>query len=182
LGRGRNIKIIIDTREQKPLQFSCETVRKGLSVGDYMAEFADGSLSTVVFERKSINDLFSTLSSGYPRFKREIESSHELRISIIIIVEGSLRRILRGCSHSQRTPISIVYQLFTIRLRHNVETVFCQDRDEMSEYITHYFLAEERNHDDNLSLHKQIGTDKESERSEGAEGSFGAKQETSYNI
>ena len=142
------MEIIIDTREQKPLEFTVPTIRECLPCGDYRAKFSDGSLSEVVFERKSINDLFSTLSSGYPRFKREIELSHELRISIIIIVEGSLRRILRGCSHSQRTPISIVYQLFTIRLRHNVETVFCQDRDEMSEYITHYFLAEEREHDD----------------------------------
>ena len=140
--------IIVDTREQKPLEFTVPTIRECLPCGDYRAKFSDGSLSEVVFERKSINDLFSTLSSGYPRFKREIELSHELRISIIIIVEGSLRRILRGCSHSQRTPISIVYQLFTIRLRHNVETVFCQDRDEMSEYITHYFLAEEREHND----------------------------------
>ena len=142
------MEIIIDTREQKPLEFTVPTIRECLPCGDYRAKFSDGSLSEVVFERKSINDLFSTLSSGYPRFKREIELSHELRISIIIIDEGSLRRILRGCSHSQRTPISIVYQLFTIRLRHNVETVFCQDRDEMSEYITHYFLAEEREHDD----------------------------------
>ena len=143
--------IIIDTREQKPLEFTVPTIRECLPCGDYRAKFSDGSTSQVVFERKSINDLFSTLSSGYPRFKREIELSHELRISIIIIVEGSLRRILRGCSHSQRTPISIVYQLFTIRLRHNVETVFCQDRDEMSEYITHYFLAEEREHNDTKS-------------------------------
>ena len=145
------MEIIIDTREQKPLEFTVPTIRECLPCGDYRAKFSDGSLSEVVFERKSINDLFSTLSSGYPRFKREIELSHELRISIIIIVEGSLRRILRGCSHSQRTPISIVYQLFTIRLRHNVETVFCQDRDEMSEYITHYFLAEEREHNDTKS-------------------------------
>ena len=143
--------IITDSREQRPLEFTVPTIRECLPCGDYRAKFSDGSLSEVVFERKSINDLFSTLSSGYPRFKREIELSHELRISIIIIVEGSLRRILRGCSHSQRTPISIVYQLFTIRLRHNVETVFCQDRDEMSEYITHYFLAEEREHNDTKS-------------------------------
>ena len=145
------MQIIVDSREQLPLEFSVPTIRECLPCGDYRAKFSDGSLSEVVFERKSINDLFSTLSSGYPRFKREIELSHELRISIIIIVEGSLRRILRGCSHSQRTPISIVYQLFTIRLRHNVETVFCQDRDEMSEYITHYFLAEEREHNDTKS-------------------------------
>jgi ERCC4-type nuclease len=102
----------------------------------------------VVFERKSINDLFGTLSQGYDRFKREIESAKKLGIHLIIIIEGGLSKILRGCPHSQRTPISIVYQLFTIRVRHNVESVFVKDREEMAQYITHYFLALEREHDD----------------------------------
>ena len=145
------MKILIDTREQKPLSFSCETVRKGLSVGDYMAEFANGTLSTTVFERKSINDLYGTLSQQYERFKLEIGKATQLKLRLIIITEGSLRRILSGCSNSQRTPISIVYQLFTIRLRYGVETVFCNTREEMSQYISHYFLAEERDHEDKLA-------------------------------
>ena len=65
--------IIIDNREQKPLEFSVPTKRGTLAVGDYRAEFSDGSVSQVVFERKSINDLYGTLSKGYSRFKREIE-------------------------------------------------------------------------------------------------------------
>jgi len=145
------MQIIIDTREQKPLEFTVPTVREGLSVGDYRAKFSDNSLSTVVFERKSINDLFGTLSKGYLRFKNELSKARELGITIIIIVEGSLTKVLRGCNCSQRTPISIVYQLFTIRVRHGIETVFCKDREEVSQYITHYFLALEREHDDKLA-------------------------------
>ena len=145
------MKIIIDTREQKPLEFSVPTKRGTLAVGDYRAEFSDGSVSQVVFERKSINDLFGTLSKGYDRFKREIIKSKEEGISLIIIVEGSLRRVLSGCINSQRTPISIVYQIFTIRIRYGIETVFCNTREEMGSYISHYFLAEERDHEDKLA-------------------------------
>jgi ERCC4-type nuclease len=105
----------------------------------------------VVFERKSINDLYGTLSKGYSRFKQEIERSKGLRILLIIIVEGSLRRVLSGCSNSRRTPISIVYQLFTLRVRYGIETVFTNTREEMSQYITHYFLAEEKERNDTKS-------------------------------
>lgn len=140
--------IIIDTREQKPLEFTVPTIRECLPCGDYRAKFSDGSTSQVVFERKSINDLYGTLSAGYERFKKELGRASEAGIHVIIIVEGSLRRVLRGCNNSQRTPISIVYQLFTIRIRYGIETVFSQDRDEMSQYITHYFLALERERQD----------------------------------
>ena len=116
--------------------------------GDYRAKFSDGSTSQVVFERKSINDLFGTLSQGYERFRREIKQSEQEGIRLIIIIEGSLRRVLSGCVNSKRTPISIVYQLFTIRVRYGVESVFCITREEMQEYITHYFLALEREHQD----------------------------------
>ena len=140
--------IIVDTREQLPLEFSVPTKRGTLAVGDYRAEFSDGSVSQVVFERKSLNDLYGTLSKGYSRFKEEITRARELQLSLIIIVEGSLRRVLSGCSNSQRTPISIVYQLFTLRVRYGIETVFCNTREEMSQYITHYFLALERERQD----------------------------------
>ena len=69
--------IICDTREQKCLEFSVPTKRGTLAVGDYRAEFSDGSVSQVVFERKGIGDLFSTLSGQYERFKREIEKAKE---------------------------------------------------------------------------------------------------------
>lgn len=142
------MRIIIDTREQKALEFSVPTDRECLSVGDYRAKFSDGSLSLVVFERKSINDLFGTLSQGYERFKKQIEKSKENNITLIIIIEGSLRRVLHGYINSQRTPISIVYQLFTLRVRYNIESVFCQNREEMTDYITHLFTALEKEHND----------------------------------
>ena len=143
--------IICDTREQKCLEFSVPTKRGTLAVGDYRAEFSDGSVSQVVFERKGIGDLFSTLSGQYERIKREIEKAKEEDIKIIIIIEGSLRRVLAGYKHSQRTPISIVFQLFTLRVRYNIEAVFCNNREEMSQYIFHLFTALERERQDDTA-------------------------------
>lgn len=138
------MKILIDTREQKPLVFNHKFITsvevKGLNVGDYGAMSSE-FLHPVVFERKSINDLYGTLSQGYERFKKEIERAKEQNTKIIIIVEGSLKRILMGTAFSKRTPESIIYQLFTIRVRYDVETVFCSDRLEMSEFITQFYIA-----------------------------------------
>lgn len=145
------MQIIVDTREQKKLDFKLPIVRECLSFGDYRARFDDGTLSSIVFERKSKNDLFGTLSQGYERFKKEIERSKEEKIKLVIITENNLRSILSGCVNSQRNGVSIVQQLFTLRIRYGIETVYSTSREEMSEYITHTFLSLEREHQDNKS-------------------------------
>lgn len=153
---GRNnMRIVVDTREQKPLSFKhssiTEVVNKSLNVGDYGAMFSsDDIIYPIVFERKSIADLYGTLSQGYSRFKKEIERSKEQRLQLIIIVEGNLTRILHGMPFSQRTPESIVYQIFTIYARHGVQTVFCKDRDDVAEYITQFYIAHEKEFLDTL--------------------------------
>lgn len=138
------MRIIVDSREQKPLVFNHKSITavevKGLSVGDYGAMSSEYQ-HPIVFERKSINDLYGTLSQGYERFKAEIERAKEQNTKIIIIVEGSLNRILMGTAFSKRTPESIVYQLFTLMVRYDVETVFCSNREEMAEYITQFYIA-----------------------------------------
>lgn len=149
------MKIIIDTREQKPLVFNHKSITavevKGLSVGDYGAMSSE-YVHPVVFERKSINDLYGTLSQGYDRFKCEIERAKEQNTKIIVIVEGSLKRILMGTAFSKRTPESIVYQLFTLRVRYDVETVFCANREEMAEYITQFYIAHHKEYLDKTIL------------------------------
>lgn len=149
------MKIIVDSREQRPLVFNHKLITevevKGLSFGDYGA-MSSGYQHPIVFERKSLNDLYSTLSNGYLRFKREIERAKEQNYKIIIIVEGSLKRILMGTVFSHRTPESIIYQLFTIRVRYDVETVFCPTREDMSEYITQFFIAHEKEYLDKIIL------------------------------
>lgn len=141
-----------DNREKKKLEFNHHSIKSvidgTLNVGDYSAIFNDGYECPIVFERKSLCDLFGTLSKGYPRFKSEIERAKLSGVTLIIIVEGTLRRVFRGEVHSMRTPDSLVQQVFTIERRYGVRTIFCTDREEMSQLITHFFWSCEKEYED----------------------------------
>jgi len=141
------MKIIVDTREQSKLLFNgLETIEKKLDFADYGCEMIDGTIVPVVFERKSINDLYGTLSAGYERFKREVERCKESKFSMIIIIEGTLTKVSRGIKHSQRSPDSLLSQLFTLFVRYRIIPIFCKDPDEASKFITLFYTAYEKNH------------------------------------
>lgn len=139
--------ILTDSREQSPLDFSSynivtDVITTNLKEGDYMCEFTNGYRPPVVFERKSVGDLFGTMGKGYPRFKREMERAKRKDVKLILIIEGSLSRVLRGHKHSRRLKgPSVVMKLFTLRIRYGLETVFCKDRAEMVEYLVQTFSA-----------------------------------------
>ena len=78
------MKIIIDTREQRPFAFlgqngDIETERGTLSLGDYSLA---GLTDRVAVERKSLADLVTGLGKERERFQRELMSGRA----------GSLRR------------------------------------------------------------------------------------------
>lgn len=137
--------IVVDTREQKPLIFGCDCVRKKLHVGDYGAEM-QGILHTTVFERKSIGDLFGTLTFGYDRFRREMLKATDLEIKLIIAIEGSKEKVLKGYSHSARDPESIIKQLETIKTKYGVNHMFFPSRISMANYIVDYYVIEYEKH------------------------------------
>jgi hypothetical protein len=85
----QNNKIIVDTREQKPILFKdVETERKKLDFGDYSC---DESLSV---ERKSLNDFVSTLSSGFERFNKEILRASLNFGYIVVVVDTDINKFL----------------------------------------------------------------------------------------
>jgi len=139
------MKIIVDTREQLPLDFQhhyiTEVIRRKCEVGDYGCQLEDGHETPIYFERKSVSDLFGTLSSGYKRFKKEIIRAKENKILLIIIIEGNLSKILKGFENSDRCGDSICQQLFTILIRYKIPFICCKDREEMTRYITEFYLA-----------------------------------------
>lgn len=116
-------------------------IDRKLDVGDYGCEFEDGYVVPAVFERKSIADLFGTLGKGYPRFKRCIKRAKDSGKTLFIITEGTLTKVLKGYERSSIKGVSMVYKVFTLWARYGVQTIFCRDRDEMSEYITNYYIA-----------------------------------------
>jgi len=143
--KGNTIQILIDSREQKPLLFENNKVESidivCLPYGDYRAKLDDGYLPSIVFERKSISDLFGTLSKGYERFKKEINKAKKDNVQLIIIIEGTLTKISKGNKYSHRSGDSIIKQLFTLMIKHNILFVCCKDRSEMANYITNFYLS-----------------------------------------
>jgi ERCC4-type nuclease len=139
------LKIIIDTREQLPLDFEhpyiTEVIRRKCEVGDYCCEYEDKTIPPIYFERKSVADLFGTLSTGYKRFKKEIQRAKENKITLIIIIEGTLSKVIKGIEESQRSGDEVCQQLFTLLLRYRLPFICCKDREEMSRWITEFYLA-----------------------------------------
>lgn len=76
-------KIIVDSREQLPLFTG---IRKCLIVGDYTTVKLEGKFH---IERKSLSDLYGTLTKGNSRFKYELFRAAYHSIIIEVYVEGT---------------------------------------------------------------------------------------------
>jgi hypothetical protein len=97
--------VVVDSREQSPYSFEgiradaaqrrrridIPTLVQGLPSGDYSIE---GYANEIACERKSINDLFNTLSQGRRRFTAELERLNAMRFACVV-VEAEWSEILR---------------------------------------------------------------------------------------
>ena len=92
-------RIVVDTREQTPL-FSPSpgpgmpgdgyAVRDTLTTGDYSLL---GHEARITIERKSLQDLYGSCSSGRERFQREFERLAEFPTAILLI-EATYRAVI----------------------------------------------------------------------------------------
>lgn len=80
--------IIIDTREQLPYW---NTKKQTLIVGDYTTKKLYNRFH---IERKSLQDLYGTLTSGNRRFKYELFRAAYHQIKIEVYVEGTLENFI----------------------------------------------------------------------------------------
>lgn len=113
-----------------------------LQVGDYRALFTDGTPSKVVFERKSLADLWGTMTRGHQRFKREMEKAEELGVELVLIVECQVGQIRAGFDRSEFSGDSMLKKLGTLWHKYGLQTVFCEGRRDMAEYILWRFKSE----------------------------------------
>lgn len=127
------MKIIIDTREQKPLKFPGHEIEyRKLDEGDYASEFTEDK---IVIERKSVEDFYGSLIQGHQRFKREILRAIEKKKEIYIFIEGSKRDVLNYCKTRNFKEETMCKIILTMELRYNLQIVECKNRKQMSEKI-----------------------------------------------
>jgi hypothetical protein len=147
---ARNIskfKIIIDTRERLPLKFKLKTKVDTLPFGDYKLD-SDITTCDCYIERKSIPDLFGTLTSGYDRFKREIYRSKEAGANMVVVVEGSIDSVyqfpyLRQVFGKVKISPEFVFHGMRELIQEfpNIQFLFVNNRDEASRVIEKIFAC-----------------------------------------
>lgn len=140
------MKIIIDSREQKPYVFKDhETITQKLETGDYSIQ---GYEDKICIERKSLVDAYGTIGRGRKRFINELERMKNFDLAIIMI-ESSLheflkypenynRELQRKCriNHNidyekkmmKMNPVSAINSLFAWCIRYKVVPFFCSNR------------------------------------------------------
>lgn len=143
----KKMTLLIDSREQLPLEFAKDTFDEirveGLPTGDYWSEI-DSHQIPIAFERKGHGDLYSTMTQGYERFRREIEKANEFGLHLILVIEGTMRDIAKGYEHSQFSGASMLKKLAMLHVKYGLVYHFFQDRGEMARFIYETFDAVRR--------------------------------------
>lgn len=85
-----DLEILIDTREQQPLNFP-NSIESKLDFGDYTA--GGGKFSNTFIDRKAVGDFCSTFSGGVDRFRREMDRCVEFGAYMFVVVESSVDKI-----------------------------------------------------------------------------------------
>lgn len=144
------ITILVDTREQKPF-FKTEgkiiANKFYLKVGDYSTPLL---LNRYHIERKSLQDLYGTLTRDHPRWRREVLRALDNGIKLVVVVEGTHddfinKRFPKG--HERKTTTtSLQKQVATIRRRYELEIFFCKDRDCAKKKALKLLSNEEKNY------------------------------------
>lgn len=138
------LDIFVDTREKKPLDFkqpyinSISTTK--LPYGDYACKHNNEKFP-FIFERKSIADLFGTLGGSYDRFKKEMNRATSDGVTLVIIVEKPLSKVIDGYERSKIQGIAVARTLFTLTLKYKIPFICCSNRDEMSTWIAESFYS-----------------------------------------
>lgn len=138
--------IIVDTREQLPL-FKNNCIRYALLVGDYSTMKLRHLFS---IERKSLQDLYGTITAGHIRFRKEHIRALSNGIQLVVYVEGTKKDFqLKNWPGGHRRDCkgeTLVKIVNTIETNWPLEIVWCASRLQCKKKIYDRLLIEEQNY------------------------------------
>ncbi len=116
----------IDSREQTPFlpHVSIPWIVCTLPAGDYAAI---GYESEIAVERKSLADLFGSVTRDNARFQRELAKLAKYTFAAVVI-EASQRDVLRGLRYSHVPGGQVLSTCAALEAKHRVPFHFCGDR------------------------------------------------------
>ena len=130
------MKLICDSREQRPYTFQAPSETGTLQVGDYSLS---GGEHLVAVERKTIDDLIGCLTTDRDRFERELHKGKALDY-FALVIEASLSDLANGRYRSKMLPKSAVQSLLAFSVRYRLPIFFCENR-EYSQRVTESLLC-----------------------------------------
>jgi len=132
----KNETMLVDTREQDPLEFPNVKIEK-LFIGDYLMNAQEYNYTFV--DRKSENDFLGTLASGVDRFEREIQRTFELEGYLFIVIESTIDSIIDNHrKYKRKTNLEYVFhnmRHLTHKYPRHVQFVFTGSRKKSIEII-----------------------------------------------
>ena len=136
------MKILVDTREQRPFTFEHERydvqIQPGtLSVGDYSLA---GLQDKVAVERKSLPDLVGCLGRERERFERELQRGAALD-AFAVVIEAGWADLAGGNFRSQLNPHAACQSTLAFMARYRVPFLFAGSRP-AAEYSSWGFLRQ----------------------------------------
>jgi len=122
------MKIICDTREQAPLDFSpydCTVETGSLTTGDYSLA---GLEDLAAIERKSLPDLVACLQGEQrQRFERELARGRGMDM-FMVVIEAAMQDVRNHNYRSQMRPHAVLQSVLALQVRHRVSFVWAGGR------------------------------------------------------
>lgn len=128
-----SMEVHIDTREQKPFQFT-RSIKNKLDFGDYTA--GGEKYSKTFVDRKSAADFLGTFSSqtNFDRFKKEIKRAKDFNSFLFVVVESTIdglpetinKKFYKNYAKLESFAFHNVRDLMTNEYR-NCQFVFCRN-------------------------------------------------------
>ncbi len=112
--------ILVDTREKTPWVFKAQK-RVCLKHGDYSIL---GGKGRIVIERKSLVDLYVTLSKGrWEKFYAKMDKATDKLEYVFIFIEASIAEVYAGIRHS-RLPANYIIARIRDLMRLGIQVIF----------------------------------------------------------
>jgi len=117
------MKIIVDNREQTPLDFTpypCTVASGTLDTGDYSL---NGLGHLVAVERKSVPDLVASVTRERSRFERELARARGLDL-FAVVIEGTFEDVRSHNYRSQAKPHAVLQSITAFTVRYGVNWIW----------------------------------------------------------
>lgn len=112
-------------------------ITRKLETGDYsLADYED----VIMIERKTIGDLWGSLTHGRERFMREMDRAKEYPARFLII-EGTVKDIMNGFRYSKVSPDFIFASLISLQIKYGIHVIYTHKQTSVAQTYVRKLLS-----------------------------------------